>query len=120
MFDKILIANRGEIALRVIRACKELGVRTLAVYSEADVEKILLIRRMKPLGFSLDEMSAAMRDIESLLDPEAGSEAGCAARSRLDQVLEEASDRRVRLARQLAMADEFLGLLRRQLGHPGS
>jgi acetyl-CoA carboxylase biotin carboxylase subunit len=36
MFHKILIANRGEIALRVISACKEMGIRTVAVYSEAD------------------------------------------------------------------------------------
>ena len=40
MFRKILIANRGEIAIRIIRACREMGIKTVAVYSEADAEAL--------------------------------------------------------------------------------
>ncbi len=40
MFTKILIANRGEIAIRIIRACKEMGISTVAVYSQADKESL--------------------------------------------------------------------------------
>ena len=38
MFDKILIANRGEIALRIQRACREMGIKTVVVHSEADAD----------------------------------------------------------------------------------
>ena len=40
MIKKLLIANRGEIALRIVRACNELGIKTLAVYSEADEQSL--------------------------------------------------------------------------------
>lgn len=84
------------------------------LYTEADVEKILVIRRMKPLGFTLEQMSAAMRDIEVLRDHDA-EERHDRARARLTAIVAEAGDRRAKLENQLAMADEFIRELNQEL-----
>lgn len=117
------VAARTELSLRSLRHWDDVGLlrpsgRTVGgfrLYTEADVEKILVIRRMKPLGFSLEEMSAAMRDLETLLPPAGDDVAAAFARERLVDVLRDALERRERLVRQLAMADEFVELLDQQL-----
>jgi MerR family copper efflux transcriptional regulator len=115
------VASRTELSLRSLRHWEEVGLLRpsgrseggFRLYTEADVEKILVIRRMKPLGFTLEEMGAVMRDLETL-DAAAPASAVAAARGRLTEVLRDATGRRERLARQLDMADEFIGLLDQQ------
>ncbi|HMN47685.1 MAG TPA: acetyl-CoA carboxylase biotin carboxylase subunit [Ignavibacteriaceae bacterium] len=64
MFKKILIANRGEIAVRIIRACKELGIKTAAIYSDADISA--LHPRMADEAYHIGPSNAS----ESYLDKE--------------------------------------------------
>jgi MerR family copper efflux transcriptional regulator len=113
------LADRAGMSLRTIRHYDEVGLlvpsgRTTGgfrVYTAQDLERLLVIRRMKPLGFTLDEMKAVMGDLEVLDDAAADESARRAARERLGAVSGEATERRQRLVRQLDMADEFIGLL---------
>jgi MerR family transcriptional regulator, copper efflux regulator len=113
------VAARTGLSLRSLRHWEEVGLlrpsgRTeggFRLYTEVDVEKIVVIRRMKPLGFTLEQMSAAMRDIEALRDASA-TPLHHQARARLGALLADAAERRKKLENQLSMADEFI----RQLG----
>ena len=117
------VAARTELSLRSLRHWEEVGLlqpsgRTeggFRLYTEDDVEKILVIRRMKPLGFTLEEMKAALTEVEVLRAPAASAEAVAGAREQLAAVHADAVERRAKLVRQLAMADEFLAILAREM-----
>lgn len=67
MFSKILIANRGEIALRIIRACKELGIRTVAVYSEADRNSLHVRLADEAICIGKPQSSASYLNIPAII-----------------------------------------------------
>ena len=118
------VATRTDLSLRSLRHWEDVGLIMpsgrsdggFRLYTDDDVAKILFVRRMKPLGFSLDEMKAVMADLEASRDPDAADSVRAAARQHLAEVESGARERRARLERQVAMADEFLGLLADELG----
>ncbi|ROQ17015.1 DNA-binding transcriptional MerR regulator [Rathayibacter sp. PhB93] len=113
------LADRSSLSLRTIRHYDEVGLlrpsgRTeggFRLYTERDFDRLLLIRRMKPLGYTLDAMTELLRAVDSLEQAESPEETA-AIRAQLAAFEEEASLRRAKLQDQLAMADEFLALLR--------
>lgn len=67
MFKKILVANRGEIALRVIRACKELGIKTVAIHSEADANSLHVRAADERVCVGPSEAALSYRNIPNVL-----------------------------------------------------
>ncbi|WP_125777522.1 MerR family transcriptional regulator [Antribacter gilvus] len=111
------VAERTGLSLRTLRHYDEVGLLRpsgrsdggFRLYTESDVTRLLLIRRMKPLGFTLEEMS----DLLSLVDRLAtGDPDPAETRKRLNSYISRAEERRADLARKLDMADELIELLR--------
>lgn len=67
MFKKVLIANRGEIAVRIIRACRELGIATVAVYSEADIDSFHVSLATESYCIGPKESSKSYLNIQAIL-----------------------------------------------------
>ena len=110
------LAERTGLSLRTIRHYDEIGIlkptgRTdggFRLYTAEDESRLLLIRRMKPLGYSLEETGQLLELIDALAEhPDDQT-----LRDRLELVRSEASNRRDRLRNQLDAADEFLDQLR--------
>ena len=77
MFEKVLIANRGEIALRVVRACQELGVTAVAVYSDADEEALHVRHADEAVNIGPPPAGKSYLNVEALIEAaiESGAEA---------------------------------------------
>lgn len=135
------MADRSQMSLRTIRHYDEVGLLTpsgrteggFRLYTERDFSRLMVIRRMKPLGFTLDEMAEVLRVVDRLGESESGAEAGAEAgigageetagtaaggageaRAALDGFIEQATARRAKLEEQISMADEFIELLKAQ------
>ena len=77
MFNKILIANRGEIAVRIIRACREMGIRTVAVYSEADKDSLHTLLADEAICIGPAPSSQSYLNMERILSCNCCNEGRC-------------------------------------------
>ncbi|MFJ3999675.1 MerR family transcriptional regulator [Streptomyces parvus] len=118
------VAARTELSLRTIRHYEETGLVTpsarsqggFRLYTETDVARLMVIRRMKPLGFTLDQMRDLL-DATDRLDAGAvlGAEERAALLERVRAYQREAADQVEKLRVQLSRAEDFEGTLRARL-----
>lgn len=124
------VAERTGLSLRTIRHYEEVGLVIpsarskggFRLYTESDVDRLMVIRRMKPLGFSLDEMRDLLEITDRLSAPDASSDdasedadARAGLRERLEGYRETADARCERLRAQLHAAEDFAATLRSRL-----
>jgi len=115
------LAERTELSLRTLRHYDEIGLLEpsgrseggFRLYTEEDYERLMLIRRMKPLGYSLEQMGDLLRALDA---GQAEGSVGTEATQLLSEFLTDAEQRRAKLEKQLAAADEFIGLLGDRIG----
>lgn len=115
------VATRTELSITTVRHYDEVGLVTpsarsaggFRLYTDADVERLLVIRRMKPLGFTLADMKELLDSLDVLHDPDAGQDARAAASESLDECRAKTAESATKLRRHLAYAEELSELLAR-------
>ena len=76
MFDKLLVANRGEIAVRIVRAAKELGLRTVAVFSDADKDSLVVRMADEAVNIGPPQAAKSYLNIGAIIDAARKTSAG--------------------------------------------
>ncbi|WP_072815716.1 MerR family transcriptional regulator [Rhodococcus zopfii] len=122
------VAQRTELSIRTVRHYDDVGLVTpsarsaggFRLYTETDVQRLLVIRRMKPLGFTLAEMKELLEALEVLDDPGADAQAQAAATEAVHRCHARAEDSCERLRRHLAYAQELTGMLAEHAEAPTS
>lgn len=117
-------AERTGLSSRTLRHYEAIGLipptgRTeggFRLYTEEDLRRLMTIRRMKALGYSTAEMGELLELLDVLEDEAADGERRQQARAALHARLDDARERREKLAAQVERADEFLGILQERLG----
>jgi DNA-binding transcriptional MerR regulator len=122
------VAELTEVSVRTLRHWEEAGLVTpsarsaggFRLYTQGDVDRLRSIRRMKPLGFTLDEMKQMLASLAVLDDPSSDDEARQAASAFVAECHTRAADSCQTLRRQLAYAEEFRDLLADRADAPGT